>query len=106
MRISDWSSDVCSSDLTEVKVAFFAGTFLAFPIIAIQIWMFVAPGLYKHEKGAFLPFLIVTPILFFTGGAFVYYFVLPVAWKFFIGFQQAAGPGTLAIELEIGRAHV
>src|SRR3546814_17328175 len=49
---------------------------------------------------SFLPFLIVTPILFFTGGAFVYYFVLPVAWKFFIGFQQAAGPGTLSIELE------
>lgn len=85
---------------TEVKVAFFAGTFLAFPIIAVQVWMFVAPGLYKHEKGAFLPFLIVTPILFFMGGAFVYYFVLPVAWKFFIGFQQAAGPNTLAIELE------
>jgi sec-independent protein translocase protein TatC len=85
---------------TEIKVAFFAGTFLAFPIIANQIWKFVAPGLYRNEKGAFLPFLIATPVLFFTGGAFVYYFVFPVAWAFFAGFEQAATAGNLAIELE------
>ena len=86
---------------TNIKVAFFAAAFLAFPIFAIQIWMFVAPGLYKNEKGAFLPFLIATPFLFFAGGAFVYYFVMPVAWEFFTGFEQlAAGPGELAIELE------
>ena len=86
--------------VTEIKVAFFAGTFIAFPIIANQLWKFIAPGLYRQEKRAFLPFLLATPILFFAGGAFVYYFVLPVAWAFFAGFEQAAAGGNLAIELE------
>lgn len=86
---------------TNIKVAFFAAAFISFPIFASQVWMFVAPGLYKNEKGAFLPFLIATPFLFFGGGAFVYYFVMPVAWEFFTGFEQlAAGQGELAIELE------
>ena len=85
---------------TEIKVAFFAGAFLAFPLISNQIWLFVAPGLYRHEKHAFLPFLIATPFLFFAGGAFVYYFVLPVAWKFFLGFEQMGGAGVLPIQLE------
>lgn len=86
---------------TNIKVAFFAAAFISFPLFATQVWMFVAPGLYKNEKGAFLPFLIATPFLFFGGGAFVYYFVMPVAWEFFTGFEQlAAGPGALAIELE------
>ena len=85
---------------TDIKIAFFAGTFLAFPIIANQLWKFIAPGLYHQEKRAFLPFLLATPVLFFAGGAFVYYFVLPVAWAFFAGFEQAAVGGNLAIELE------
>ena len=85
---------------TDVKVAIFTGAFLAFPLISNQIWLFVAPGLYKNEKRAFLPFLIATPVLFLMGAAFVYYLVLPVAWKFFAGFEQAAAPGALAIELE------
>ena len=85
---------------TDVKVAFFTGAFLAFPLIANQIWMFVAPGLYKHEKRAFAPFLIATPILFFIGGAFVYYLVLPIAWTFFVGFEQESINGTMAIALE------
>jgi sec-independent protein translocase protein TatC len=85
---------------TYVKVSFFAAMFIGFPFIACQIWLFVAPGLYKHEKSAFLPFLIATPILFFAGGALVYYYVLPVAWKFFIGFETVGGNGTLAIQLE------
>jgi sec-independent protein translocase protein TatC len=85
---------------TDVKVAIFTGAFLAFPLISNQIWAFVAPGLYKNEKRAFLPFLIATPILFLMGAAFVYYLVLPVAWKFFAGFEQAAAPGALPIELE------
>lgn len=87
--------------LTYVKVAFFAAAFLGFPVIASQIWLFVAPGLYKSEKKAFLPFLIATPVLFFLGGAFVYYFVFPVAWKFFLSFE-ATGGGTspLPIQLE------
>ena len=85
---------------TDVKVAFFSALFISFPLIAVQIWTFVAPGLYKREKLAFLPFLLATPILFFIGGAFVYYVVLPVAWKFFAGFEQFSGAGLLAIELE------
>jgi len=85
---------------TEIKIAFFVGAFVSFPIIANQLWVFVAPGLYKNEKRAFLPFLIATPVLFFVGGAFVYYVVLPVAWSFFAGFEQTAAEGPLAIQLE------
>jgi sec-independent protein translocase protein TatC len=85
---------------TYIKVAFFAAAFLAFPFISLQIWMFVAPGLYKHEKRAFLPFLIATPVLFFLGGAMVYYFVFPVAWQFFLSFESAAEAGHMAIQLE------
>jgi sec-independent protein translocase protein TatC len=71
----------------EVRVAFFAAFFLAFPIIANQIWAFVAPGLYSKEKRAFLPFLIATPILFLAGGALAYYVVMPTAIRFFLGYQ-------------------
>lgn len=84
-----------------MKVALFAAAFLTFPIIATQLWMFVAPGLYKNEKRAFLPFLIATPVLFFAGGAMVYLFIFPLAWRFFIGFQTGDVGGVgLAIELE------
>ena len=72
---------------TEVRVALFAAFFLAFPIIAIQLWAFVAPGLYKKEKRAFLPFLLATPVLFVAGGALAYYVVMPLAIKFFLGYQ-------------------
>jgi sec-independent protein translocase protein TatC len=86
---------------TYIKVAFWAGTFLSFPIIATQLWMFVAPGLYKHERNAFLPFLIATPILFFMGGALVYYAIFPLAWQFFLSFEQLApGPEGLPIQFE------
>ena len=85
---------------TDIKVAFFAAFCLSFPIIAGQLWAFIAPGLYRHEKKAFLPFLLATPILFLTGAAFVYYIVLPVAWEFFAGFEQSSEQGVLAIELE------
>ncbi|MFT6580662.1 MAG: sec-independent protein translocase protein TatC [Alphaproteobacteria bacterium] len=85
---------------TEIKIAFFVAAFLSFPIVSNQIWAFVAPGLYRNEKKAFLPFLIATPVLFFIGGAFVYYVVLPVAWEFFAGYEQAAEDGKLAIQLE------
>jgi sec-independent protein translocase protein TatC len=85
---------------TYVKVAFFAAMFLAFPFIASQIWLFIAPGLYRHEKKAFLPFLAATPILFFLGGALVYYFIFPMAWKFFLSFESAGAAGGLAIQLE------
>ena len=68
-------------------MALFAAFFLAFPIIATQLWMFVAPGLYAKEKRAFLPFLLATPVLFVGGGALAYYVVMPLAIKFFLGYQ-------------------
>lgn len=71
----------------EVRVAFFAAFFCAFPIIASQLWAFVAPGLYAKEKRAFLPFLIATPILFVAGAALAYYVVMPTAIRFFLGYQ-------------------
>lgn len=73
---------------TYIKVAMFAGFCLAFPIIATQMWMFVAPGLYRHEKMAFLPFLLVTPLLFAAGAAMAYYVVFPYAWSFFLSFES------------------
>ena len=86
---------------TYIKVAFWAGAFITFPFVATQLWLFIAPGLYRNEKEAFLPFLIATPILFFAGGAFVYYFVFPNAWRFFVSFETpVAGPGELPIQLE------
>ena len=86
---------------TYIKVAFFAAMFIGFPFIACQVWLFVAPGLYKHEKSAFLPFLVATPVLFFMGGALVYYFVLPMAWEFFVSFETTGGSGNaMPIQLE------
>src|SRR6201985_2871432 len=80
---------------TRLKVAFFGGAFIAFPIIASQIWLFVAPGLYKHEKAAFLPFLIATPVMFLPGAGLLYYFILPMALKFFTSFEVPAGDGVM-----------
>lgn len=93
-------TDLTEVFFTQVKVAFFGAACLSFPIFAGQIWAFVAPGLYKHEKAAFLPFLVATPILFVAGGALLYYLLMPVAWKFFLGFETAGGPESLPIELE------
>jgi len=84
----------------QLKVAFFSAACLAFPVIAGQIWAFVAPGLYRHERKAFLPFLFATPVLFLLGAALVYYLIFPLAWQFFLSFEQAAGPDTLPIQLE------
>ncbi|HEY0626643.1 MAG TPA: twin-arginine translocase subunit TatC [Allosphingosinicella sp.] len=75
----------------EVRVAFFAAFFVAFPVIANQIWAFVAPGLYAKEKRAFLPFLVATPILFTLGGALAYYVVMPTAFEFFLQYQGNIG---------------
>jgi sec-independent protein translocase protein TatC len=85
---------------TYIKVAFFAAAFFSFPVIATQVWLFVAPGLYRHEKRAFMPFLVATPVLFFLGGALVYYFIFPLAWQFFLDFQTAGGDGALPIQVE------
>jgi len=86
--------------LTEVKIAFFVALAVSMPILLLQIWKFVAPGLYRHEKSAFTPFLIATPVLFTMGAALVYYFIIPMAWRFFLSFEMPAGPDTLAIQLE------
>ena len=82
-----------------VKISFFGALVLAFPFVAGQIWAFVAPGLYKHEKSAFLPFLIATPILFAMGAALLYYVLVPFAWQFFISFQFPETPDHPALEL-------
>jgi len=76
---------------TYIKVALFFAAFLSFPVFATQIYMFMAPGLYRHEKKAFMPFLVATPILFLAGAALVYYLIFPLAWDFFLSFQHGAG---------------
>src|SRR5690554_4879054 len=75
----------------EIKVALFAAFFVSFPIIANQLWAFVAPGLYAKEKRAFLPFLVATPILFTLGASLAYFLVMPVAFKWFLTFEGTAG---------------
>ena len=85
---------------TYLQVGFFGAAFIAFPVIATQIWLFVAPGLYRSEKRAFLPFLIATPVLFLLGAALAYYFVFPFAWRFFLSFETTNGAGGLPIQLE------
>ncbi|MBX4953995.1 twin-arginine translocase subunit TatC [Rhizobium lentis] len=84
---------------TQVKVAMFGGLVIAFPIIAAQIYKFVAPGLYKNERAAFLPFLIASPILFLLGAALVYFFFTPMVMWFFLSMQQAPGQDEVAISL-------
>ena len=84
---------------TKIKVAFFGGAFVAFPMIAAQLWLFVAPGLYRSEKRALLPFLAATPVLFVLGAALAYYFVFPFAWRFFASFQSSTAGGGVPIEL-------
>ncbi|WP_246020556.1 twin-arginine translocase subunit TatC [Paracoccus subflavus] len=79
--------------LVAIRISFFGGFILAFPIIGYQLWRFVAPGLYRKEKAALLPFLLASPLMFFVGAAFAYYAILPLAYDFFLGFQQ--GPLTL-----------
>ena len=86
--------------LTYLKLAFFAAFFFSCPLILMQIWKFVAPGLYKDEKLALLPFLIATPVLFLLGGMLVYYLIMPLAIKFFLSFETAAINGSLPIQLE------
>ncbi|MGC1710768.1 MAG: twin-arginine translocase subunit TatC [Methyloceanibacter sp.] len=83
---------------TQVKLALFGAIFIAFPVIASQIYMFVAPGLYKSERKAFLPFLIATPILFMIGAALVYFVAMPLAMKFFLSMQQT-GDSQVHIQL-------
>jgi sec-independent protein translocase protein TatC len=83
----------------QIKLALFGAVFMAFPVIANQIYKFVAPGLYKNEKQAFLPYLIATPVLFFLGSCVVYFLVMPMAMKFFIEMGQSAVDGGIKIEM-------
>jgi len=86
--------------ITYLKVAFFAAIFLGSPIVLVQLWKFVAPGLYKNEKKTLLPYLIVTPILFLLGGMLIYYLVMPLAIKFFLSFETVGQGNALPIQLE------
>ena len=86
--------------ITYLKVAFFAAMFISSPIILTQIWKFIAPGLYKNEKRALLPYLIATPTLFLLGGMLVYYLVMPLMIKFFLSFETSAQINSLSIQLE------
>ena len=86
--------------LTYLRVSFFAALFVSSPIILMQIWKFVAPGLYKNEKKAILPYLIATPILFLFGGMLVYYLIMPLAIKFFLSFEASSINSALPIQLE------
>ena len=85
--------------LTYLKVAFFAAIFISSPVFLTQIWKFIAPGLYKNEKQALLPYLIATPTLFILGGCLVYYLIMPLAIKFFLSFETVAEPGVIPIQL-------
>ena len=86
--------------ITYLKVAFFTAIFVTSPIILTQIWKFIAPGLYKDEKRALLPYLIATPTLFLLGGMLVYYLVMPLAIKFFLSFETSSQVTSLPIQLE------
>ena len=86
--------------ITYIKVAFFSAIFIGSPVLLIQIYKFIAPGLYKNEKQALLPYLISTPILFLLGGLLVYYLVMPLAIKFFLSFETLGSNTTLPIQLE------
>jgi sec-independent protein translocase protein TatC len=85
--------------IVQLKLALFGAAFIAFPVIAGQIYMFVAPGLYRNERNAFLPYLIATPIFFVLGASIVYFMVWPMLTRFSLGMQQLGGPGEATIEL-------
>lgn len=79
--------------LTYVHLSLFAGFFLAFPVIAYQLYMFLAPGMYKKERKVLMPYLVISPLLFFLGAALAYYYIFPIAWKFFLSFESTGGHG-------------
>ncbi|TQF77065.1 twin-arginine translocase subunit TatC [Elioraea sp. Yellowstone] len=85
---------------TYLKVALWGALMISFPWWATQLWLFIAPGLYRSEKRAVMPFLIATPFFFALGAAFCYYLVIPAAWHFFLSFESPAGAGGLPIQLE------
>ncbi|WP_095589072.1 twin-arginine translocase subunit TatC [Actibacterium ureilyticum] len=86
-----------------IKISFLGGFMLSFPYIAYQMWRFVAPGLYKSEKGAFLPFLVASPFMFILGASFAFYVVTPLAYDFFLGFQQFGQGGEAVVGEEVNQ---
>ena len=94
------ATEVASPFFAPLKLAFFVALVIAMPWLLYQLWAFVAPGLYRSEKKAFLPFLLATPILFVAGAALAYYFVFPAAWTFFLSFESPDGGGGLPVQLE------
>ena len=86
--------------LTYIKVAAFSAAFLSFPVVASQLWMFIAPGLYRTERKVFVPLLLATPLLFLIGAAFAYYVIFPAAYAFFLSFETPGSTGQLPIQLE------
>ncbi len=86
--------------VTYLKLALYGGFFVAFPAIATEIYLFVAPGLFKHEKRTLAPYLVFAPFLFFLGAAMAYYFVMPKAWEFFLSFEIPKGEGQVPLVLE------
>lgn len=86
--------------LTYLSLAFFSGFLVAFPVLAFQLYRFVAPGLYRHERHVVLPFVIAAPLLFYLGAALAYFYIFPAAWKFFVSFELSGQGGALPVELE------
>lgn len=86
--------------MTYLRLAFFSALFITLPLILIQFWRFIAPGLYQHEKNAVRILFAMTPLLFIAGAALAYYLVFPMAWGFFIGFETETSAGHLAVQLE------
>ncbi|MEZ5690980.1 MAG: twin-arginine translocase subunit TatC [Rickettsiales bacterium] len=86
--------------LTYLKLSVFAGFLFSFPVIAGQFYLFLAPGLYKNEQRAIMPYLVAAPLLFIAGAAFVYYLIFPAAWSFFLGFESVGASDSLPIQLE------
>ncbi|SHH18344.1 twin-arginine translocase subunit TatC [Marivita hallyeonensis] len=86
-----------------IKISLLGGFMLAFPYISLQMWRFVAPGLYKSEKGAFLPFLVASPFMFLLGASFAFYVVTPLAYDFFLGFQQFGAEGEAVVDEEVAQ---
>lgn len=86
--------------VTYIKLALYGGFFVAFPYIAAEVYLFIAPGLYKRERNVLAPYLIAAPLLFFAGAALAYYFIMPKAWEFFISFEMPKTEGGLPLVLE------
>ena len=91
--------------VVQLKLGMFGAAFISFPVVATQIYMFVAPGLYRHERKAFLPYLVATPFFFALGSAVVYFLVMPMLVKFSVGMQQAPGEGTAQRRVRVGVEH-